>query len=53
MGPCSLFRIERETVLRIVDKEPRVRETLDDTIVARSAETRARIHEHQKLLVGI
>lgn len=52
MGEVSLFRIDRAALLRIVDRQPRVKNLLDATIALRTAEMRARIREHQCLFVS-
>ena len=51
IGPVSLFQIEGKLLHALVDREPRLRVMFDAMIARRAAEAKARVLEHDLLLV--
>jgi serine/threonine protein kinase/CRP-like cAMP-binding protein len=51
IGPVSLFQIEGRLLHALVDREPRLRVMFDAMIARRAAEAKARVLEHDLLLV--
>jgi serine/threonine-protein kinase len=51
IGPVGLFQIEGRLLHAIVDREPRLRMMFDAMIARRAAEAKARVLEHDLLLV--
>ena len=49
MGEVSHFKIDRKELLAIVDRQPKLRSLFDATIASRTAETKSRVREHQRL----
>ncbi len=52
MGEVSLFKIDRRELLDILERQPQLKQLLDDTIASRTAEMRNRVLEHQRLFFG-
>ncbi|OGQ23881.1 MAG: hypothetical protein A2138_22075 [Deltaproteobacteria bacterium RBG_16_71_12] len=52
MGDVSLLKIDRSALLEIFARQPRLLRLFEQTIAARSAEMKDRVHEHQRLFVG-
>ena len=51
IGPVGLFQIEGRLLHTIVNRDPRLRALFDATIARRAAEVKARVLEHDRLLV--
>jgi len=52
IGPVSLFQIEGKALKEIVAKDTRLRVLFDAMIARRSAETQARVSEHERVFFG-
>jgi len=52
MGETTAFRIDRKWLLELVEREPALRRMFDETIRARTAETKERIDEHRRVFFG-
>ena len=53
MGDVSVFRIRRDDLVRILNKEPRLKKLFEDTIKSRTKQTKDAITEYEKILYGI
>ena len=52
MGEAAIFVIPGSALLEIVARQPRLKELLDATIAARTAETQDRVREHERVFFG-
>ncbi len=52
MGELTVLRIERDTLLNIVGRQPRLKAMFDATMRVRAAELQSRVREHERVFFG-
>ena len=52
MGEVALLKIDRGALLEVFARQPRLQRLFEQTIAARTAEMKDRVHEHHRLFFG-